>query len=401
MRIAVLHPYPVSGRAVGGVTRLHALVRHLAPRHRVTVLAHAGEDPASDAEAVRELAEIGVKQLLFPRPGAGAVKRLSWVLGRSPYAVAYNRNPGLADALASLEREEGLDAVHVELSYMAPFLARLQPRTVRILAEQETMSLALDRLRRVPFAGRTPFERYLPLEKGKVRRFEAEHLRSFQLLYGISGTEASWLAARTGRRVGILPHVVATRTFVPAAGEPTEPTVLFVGNFLHRPNLHGLTWFLESVWPGVRAAMPLARLEAVGPGLTEAWRREHERDGVLAPGRVENLVERYQQAAVFVNPIRTGGGMRGKVLEAFSCGRPVVSTPMGMEGIDAEPGRHHLEADEPRDFAGAVVRYLSDAGLRRAHGRAARELVDRLYDPSVVFTRLEDDALEAVSRSGR
>ncbi len=401
MRIAVLHPYPVSRRAVGGVTRLHALVRHLAPRHRVTVLAHAGEDTASDAEAVRELADIGVRQLLFPRPRAGALTRLSWVLGRSPYAVAYNRNPGLASALAALEREEGLDAVHVELSYMAPFLTKLQRRTVRILAEQETMSLALDRLRRVPIARRTPFEHYVLLEKGKVRRFEAAALRSFQVLYGISGTEAAWLAARTGRHVGVLPHVVATRTFVPNADEPTEPKVLFVGNFLHRPNLHGLTWFLDSVWPAVRAAAPHARLEAVGPGLTEAWRREHERDGVLTPGRVEDLVERYQQAAVFVNPIRTGGGMRGKVLEAFACGRPVVSTPMGMEGIDADPDRHHLEADEPRAFASAVVRYLNDSDLRRAHGRAARDLVDRLYDPSVVFARLENDALEAVSRSGR
>lgn len=400
MRIAVLHPYPVSRRAVGGVTRLHALVRHLAPRHRVTVLAHSGEDPDSDAEAVRELADIGVRQLLFPRPGAGALTRLSWVLGRSPYAVAYNRNPALADALAALEREEGLDAAHVELSYMAPFLAGLRPRTVRILAEQETMSLALDRLRKVPFADRTLFEHYVGLEKGKVRRFEAKALRTFQVLYGISRTEAAWLAERTGRAVGVLPHVVATRTFVPAAVEPVEPKVLFVGNFLHRPNLHGLTWFLDGVWPAVRAAAPLARLEAVGPGLTEAWRSQHERNGVLAPGRVEDLVERYQQAAVFINPIRTGGGMRGKVLEAFSCGRPVVSTPMGMEGIDAEPGRHHLEANDPMDFSGAVVRYLSDADLRRAHGRAARELVDRLYDPSVVFTRLENDALEAVSRSG-
>ncbi len=401
MKIAVLHPYPVSGRAVGGVTRLHALVRHLAPRHRVTVLAHAGQDPSADTEAVRELAEIGVRQLLFPRPGAGAGRRLSWVLGRSPYAVAYNRNPGLADALTALEREEGLDAVHVELSYMAPFLAGLQARTVRILAEQETMSLALDRLRRVPFADRTLFEHYVGLEKGKVRRFEAEALRDFELLYGISGTEAAWLAGRTGRPVGVLPHVVATRTFVPAAGEPTAPKVLFVGNFLHRPNLHGLSWFLDSVWPAVRAAIPRARLEAVGPGLTETWRREHEKDGVLAPGRVEDLVRRYQQAAVFVNPIRTGGGMRGKVLEAFACARPVVSTPMGMEGIDAEPDRHHLEANAPQAFANAVVRYLNDADLRRAHGRAARDLVDRLYDPAVVFARLENDVLEAVSRSGR
>jgi glycosyltransferase involved in cell wall biosynthesis len=399
VRIAILHPYPVCGRAVGGVTRIHALVRYLAPRHRVTVLSHAGDDPASDAEAVQELAEMGVRQRLFPRPGASPASRLSWVLGRSPYVVGYNRNPGLAEALAGLEREEGLDIAHVELSYMAPFLASLGPRTVRILAEQETMSLSLDRLQRVPFASRTLFEHYVGLEKGKVRRFEAETLRSFQILYGISGTEAAWLAGKTGRPVGVLPHIVGTRSFVPAPDEPTAAKVLFVGNFLHRPNLHGLTWFLEKVWPGVRAAVPEARLEAVGPGLNEAWRRVHVRDGITAPGRVENLVERYQGAAVFVNPIRTGGGMRGKVLEAFACGRPVVSTPMGMEGIDAEPGRHHLEAEEPRAFASAIVRYLMDAGLRRAHGQAARNLVERLYDPAVVFARFENDALEAVSRS--
>lgn len=92
--------------------------------------------------------------------------------------------------------------------------------------------------------------------------------------------------------------------------------------------------------------------------------------------------------------------MRGKVLEAFACGRPVVSTPMGMEGIDAQPDRHHLEAQEPGPFSSAVVRYLKDADLRRTHGQAARELVERLYDPSVVFARFEGDALEAVSRRG-
>jgi glycosyltransferase involved in cell wall biosynthesis len=343
---------------------------------------------------------MGVRQALFPRPDVGPVKRLSWILGRSPYAVEYNRNPGLADALATLERDEGLDVVHVELSYMAPFLARLHPRTVRILAEQETMSVALDRLRRVPIASRTLFEHYVGMERGKVQRFESEALRSFQVLYGISGIEAAWLAEKAGLPVGVLPHVVATRTFVPAASEPIEPKVLFVGNFLHRPNLHGLTWFLERVWPAVRAAVPRACLEAVGPGLTETWRRRRGTDGVSAPGRVEDLVERYQGAAVFVNPIRTGGGMRGKVLEAFACGRPVVSTPMGMEGIDAEPDRHHIEAQEPLPFAGAVVRYLKDADLRRSHGHAARKLVERLYDPSVVFERFENDALEAVARRG-
>jgi glycosyltransferase involved in cell wall biosynthesis len=101
-----------------------------------------------------------------------------------------------------------------------------------------------------------------------------------------------------------------------------------------------------------------------------------------------------------VNPIRTGGGMRGKVLEAFACGCAVVSTAMGMEGVDAVRGEHCLLAETSGDFARAVLRYLGDPGLRRQHGRAARALAEHAYDPRTVFPRLAAE-LEALAGDRR
>jgi polysaccharide biosynthesis protein PslH len=389
VKIALVHPYPVHGRAVGGTTRLDALARHLAPRHRVWVFAHASGNPAADARAVADLASIGVTQRLFDRPRAGVVRRLRWAAGPRPYYVGYNENPPLARALADLDRTESLDLVHLELGYLAPLLADLSPRPLRVLAEQETMSLAIERLRRLPAREKTLYERYVGRTGAAVRRFESDVLPSFDLLFGISPSEAARLSEVVGRPVPVLPHVASTTAFRPPERESAGMRILFVGNFEHRPNLHALSWFLDGVWPLVARDAPGARLEVVGPHLPEAESGRLSRLGAVPRGRVEDLAGAYGACAVVVNPILTGGGMRGKVLEAFSCARAVVSTSLGMEGIDAVPETHFTRADDPGAFAAAIVRYLGSPALRAAHGAAARRLAEERYDPAVVFARLE------------
>jgi polysaccharide biosynthesis protein PslH len=401
VRIAIVNPYPVHGRAVGGVTRVNSLVRFLAARHDVTVLAHSTTSPAGDSEAVHDLSQIGVVQSLFPRPRASLRARLDWAIGRHPYFVGYNRNPALAEALDALHRRAALDVVHVEFAYLAPLLRGLDERPARVLAEQETMSLALDRLGEVPFVRRSLYESYLRFERGKVRRFEASVLPTFHRVYGITPREAEHLREASRRSVDVLPHVVCPQKFAPRAQDGAATGVLFVGNYGHRPNRHGLLWFTDKVWPLVRRTLPGTRFDVVGPGLSRETVRRLEGDDVRVHGHVDDLVHRYQSAGVFVNPIWSGGGMRGKVLEAFACGLAVVSTTVGMEGIAAEPGRHFLLADDEQSFAHAVARYVTDRALATAHGRAARDLTERLYDPSVVFARLEQDYQAAVEERAR
>lgn len=407
MKIAIVHPYPVHSGAVGGVTRVHALVKHLAQRHEVHVLTHAHDDRDDEESAARESAELGVRQRAFPRGHHSWVSKALWALGRAPYFVGHNRNAALEAALAELGAG-GLDAVHLELGYLEPLLHGAGPRCVRVLAEQELMSRSVERLRAVAFRHKTPYQHYISLELPRIRAFEAQSLRRFDLLYGITPDECAQMAALSGRPAAVLPHVVDSRVFAP---DPTPqatperdagraPAVIFVGSYTHHPNVEGAFWLMEEVWPAVRRARPDARAVLVGPGLTVEQGRALEALGAELTGRVEDLVGAYRSAALFANPIFSGGGMRGKVLEAFACELPVVSTQRGLEGIEAEPGVHCLRADDTASFASAVLALLSDADRRAALGRAARALVEERYDVRTVLSRLEADVIEAVARKG-
>jgi len=167
-----------------------------------------------------------------------------------------------------------------------------------------------------------------------------------------------------------------------------------VGSYTHHPNVEAAVWLVDCVMPRVWEKAPEARLRLVGPGLAAGAKRRLCAPRVALPGRVEDLASEYREAAVFASPIRSGGGMRGKVLEAMACGRPVVSTRLGLEGIEARPGRHALLADSAESFAAAILALLEDPSRRRALGRAARELVEARYDARVVFERYEAE-LEA------
>jgi glycosyltransferase involved in cell wall biosynthesis len=394
MRIAVVHPYPVHHKAVGGTTRVYELVRHLARRHDVSVFTHA----AGETETDPELARLGVRSRTFPLRQPRLADKVRWWFDRTPYYVHRNLNMAMADAIAASDREQPFDVVHLELGYMAPAVDAVGPQAVRVLAEQEVMTLVVDRLRHVPWNQRTFYERMFVGTAAKVDAFDRRTLPAFDLLYGITATDRDQLRRASGRPAAVLPHVVRlTRFTPPGPGEEDPLRVLFVGNFGHAPNLHAVQWFVDRAWPLVVSHIPQATFEIVGAGLSDALARRFAGPGVIVRGYQTDLAACYRRASVVVTPIHSGGGMRGKVLEAFASARALVSTSTGLDGIAAESGTHCLVADTPGTFAGAVATYLRDHELRRAHGHAARALVADQYDAPVVFARLERDYEAAVA----
>lgn len=402
MRIAIVHPYPVWSRAVGGTTRVYALVRHLAARHEVHVFTHGHGETEEEAEAVRELAGFGVTQRVFPRPPAPWLTKARWAAMRTPYFVSHNRNPALEAALAALDRERGVDVGHLELIALAPLLAGLGTQAARVLAEQELMSITIERLRGVSWRHKNAYQIFITRQIPGIRRFESETLRRFDRLFGINDFEAARMAELSGRKVEVLPHVVDTRVFTPGDSPPLPGSVLFVGNYGHHPNVEAVFWLMERVWPAVRAENAGARARLVGPGLDAKQVRALEALGAEVAGRVDDLAGAYRAASVFANPILSGGGMRGKVLEAMACGVPVVSTGIGLEGVAATPGEHCDRADDARAFAGALLRLLADRSLRAARAGRARSLVVGHYDARIVMERLETafEEARAARRSG-
>ena len=147
------------------------------------------------------------------------------------------------------------------------------------------------------------------------------------------------------------------------------------------PNVEAVHWFATEAFPAVRRARPEVEFRVVGSRpparIAELARPD---SGVVVTGYVPDLQPILRQAAVMVVPLLSGSGMRVKILEAFARGIPVVSTTIGVEGIDAEPGRHLLVADRPADVAAAVLRLLDDPAEAARLAGAARRLLEERYD---------------------
>jgi glycosyltransferase involved in cell wall biosynthesis len=159
--------------------------------------------------------------------------------------------------------------------------------------------------------------------------------------------------------------VSLVQSFSGAVAEPAgREEVLFVGNFHHAPNVDAVGHFCESIWPLVRQALPEAHLTLVGTAPPPAV-QAHDGDDVTVTGWVPSVEPYLERARVSIAPLRYGAGVKGKIAEAIAAGVPVVTTSIGAEGMGFVDGEHALIADEPAEFAAAIVRLYRDEDLWR------------------------------------
>jgi glycosyltransferase involved in cell wall biosynthesis len=156
-----------------------------------------------------------------------------------------------------------------------------------------------------------------------------------------------------------------------------------------RPNVDAALWFARDIWPLIRAARPATTWGIVGKAPHSRLAPLREDPSITIVGQVPEMPPYLVAAGVYVIPLRMGGGTRFKLLEAMAAGTPVVSTTVGAEGVPVRSGHELLLADEPAEFAAAVLRLLDDPGLGRRLAAAARRLVTQQFDWRVVLDDLE------------
>jgi glycosyltransferase involved in cell wall biosynthesis len=188
---------------------------------------------------------------------------------------------------------------------------------------------------------------------------------------------------------------VDTDYFRPAATPAERTHMVFTGSMDWLPNEDGMTYFCREILPRIRQSEPEATLSIIGRAPTPAVRKLAEIPGVEVTGRVDDVRPHIARGAVYVVPLRIGGGTRLKIFEAMSMAKAVVSTTVGAEGLPVTSGRDIDLADEPSRFAHAVVHLMRDADARRSIEGAARTLVVERYDWSAVAGDFEDALLRA------
>jgi sugar transferase (PEP-CTERM/EpsH1 system associated) len=213
------------------------------------------------------------------------------------------------------------------------------------------------------------FERRIAREFGRVLLVTRRELEYFP-----GGNSSGHLEA--------MPNGVDLEYFSSGGVAPVAtagPTIVFTGVMNYRPNVEGVLWFADRIFPRVQAAVPRARLYVVGSSPTRSVRRLDMRPGITVTGQVEDVRPYLSAASVCVAPLRIARGLQNKILEAMAMGRAVVVTPEAFEGIDAVPGRDLIVAEDESQFAAAVINVLQSERVRADIGASARVCVELNY----------------------
>jgi glycosyltransferase involved in cell wall biosynthesis len=204
------------------------------------------------------------------------------------------------------------------------------------------------------------------------------------------------LARRPSANIQVIPNGVDTSFYAEtkianvcrqAGQDDSNCTILFVGLMDYHANIDAITWFSRVVWPEIARAHPGLQFTIVGRDPAREVRALAS-DRIHVTGTVDDVRPFYASAVAAVVPLRSGSGTRLKILEAMAAGVPVVSTRLGAEGVEAGDDVHLLLADSGPEIAAAVGRIVSSAETRTRLSQAARELMCRVYDWSVIGKKL-------------
>lgn len=335
--------------------------------------------PADYRERTRfeaEYVDLGVK------PIEAAVAMLC---GES-YHVRRYRSEAFAQRLRRILEQEEFDVIHMESPFLTPYLP-----LIRSLSEAKVVLRAhnVENIIWKRVAESTPHglkRWYLKHLSLTLRAYELEHINDYDGVVCITRNDAEYFKQNGCRRpVTAIPFGVEPEEY---AGVDAEPGSLFhIGAMDWMPNRESIEWLLDEVWPVVHREVPQARLYLAGRKMPQKWMKA-QIEGVSVVGEVPDAGYFIAGKQINVVPLRSGSGIRVKIIEAMAAGKAVVTTTVGAQGIEYTDGENLLIADTPEQFARQIKRLVEDQDYCAKVGEAAARLVAEQYDVKKLTGRL-------------
>jgi polysaccharide biosynthesis protein PslH len=336
-------------------------------------------------------------------------------LTRRPFLIERDDIGKMRTLVKNILQKEHIDFVHadqlsmVQFAFQTAYPGLINKNGVRGSGDKRVPELVFDahnavwaiveRMRRnAPWF----LKPVLALEAHRIKTYEGGVVRYFDHTFAVAEPDAialreaqEYVTGANGSHKGhisVIPIAVNADLLQPVRRKEKSLKILTLGTLHYPPNADGIRWFASEVFPLVRARVPDVNLTIVGKNPPKEIQQfsYDAPEAVRVTGYVPDLDPYFEEAALVVVPVRAGGGMRVRILEAFARGMPMVTTTIGLEGIDAIPGVDVLVEDTPDQFADAVVRILQDEQLRESLARNGRQLVEQKYDYRVVLGALQE-----------
>ncbi len=410
MRVLVLTPYlPHRRVGHGGGVSVRAMVRHLARRHDVVLVSLLR--PGEEDLTARTAADLGVELVAIPyldrHASGGSRGRLmirrfraglrSLKTGYPFYAEKY-WSPGLSRRVVEAVAAAEPDVVQVEYLQMGRILHDIRrwrdridtagSRLPRLLIDTHELG-SLPRERRAAQTGNILKKFQLRLSAHRWRHLERDASTWADTTLCVTDQDRILLESAGGRDCVTVPLGIDVDRVRPVWRRDGPAKLLFVGSFEHRPNRSAAKFLVDRVWPVVAQYTELRQLVLAGRGsdaFISGLGREDE--GVRGVGYVDDLEELYRDCRLFVAPLREGGGIKIKILEAMARGIPVVTTPIGAEGIVERKDDALMVAAADDSFARAIIEAIENRSATITRARRAREIIEKRFSWSAITERL-------------
>ncbi|NLG28451.1 MAG: glycosyltransferase, partial [Chloroflexi bacterium] len=369
----------------GSKIRVYYLLKALAVRHEVTVLAF---HPERDAPAAPSDLE-HVRVVPVPTDPFRFVRAPQWVRFASPIPLAYWPQRAMCRAVAALARERSYDAVVAVQPPTARYVLAL-PGIPRVLEIDTALCTQLRERYARQRGGLSGVRAWASWRKAEL--YERRHFRRFDACTLVSPTEAAHvrrLLHGSATALEVIPNGVDCTRNTPAYAA-TPHTLVYNGALTYSANYDAMAWFLAEVYPLIVRAVPDVTLTITGSTRGVDLAGLALDPSVRLSGYVDDIRPVVDSASVCVVPLREGGGTRLKILEAMALGTPVVSTTKGAEGLALRAGEHMLLADTPAAFAEHTVRLLQRPEVGEQMAARARAHVEAHYDWTPIGQRFVD-----------
>lgn len=393
-------PFPPDA---GPKVKTYHVIRALAGQgHSVTLVSFVRPEEVRHIPALQEICEaVHIVPIRRSRIADVGYMIKSYLTNR-PFLIERDDLRPMQETVNRLVKEDDFQFIHADQLTMVQFALRgasaFPDKKPKVIFDAHNAVWTI--VERMKDNARFFLKPVLAVEARRVKQYEGELLRTVDHVLAVTDIDRNLLEEalhfskpnRGGRvsSITVVPIAVDTEKLQPVRRRAGSKNIVTLGTLHYPPNADGIRWFFNEVFPLVQKRVPDATLTIIGKNPPQDFLELAERNPgtIKVTGYVDDLVPYLEESALMVVPVRAGGGMRVRILEAFAYAMPVVTTTVGLEGIHGTPDHNVIVADTPADFANRTAELLENASLQEKLAANGRELATKKYDWQAVLAAM-------------
>lgn len=399
MNILILSSHFPSQQHGGGV-RLMNFIKSYSKNNKVSLLSFIQEDERSLISDIKPYCE-NIETVLFNyKIRKNKINKFKLFFNNHPRWVELYQSKEFNNKLSDLLKNNDYDIVQVEFPEMALYVNKIPKNIFKIYDSIEYRTVTS--LRKAKYTNDLEEKSLLQSEAKKTKIFENKIIKKYNLIIAVSKKDQKFFQNNSNIPTCFLPTFSKSIDFNDYKNYKKEYNkLIFLGYYNNHPNRDAIFFFINKIWPRIKIKLPELKFYIVGANPTQEILDLNNNKDIFVTGFVKSLGYYLGKGTIFVNPIRMGGGIKGKLLEAMAYKIPIVSTPEGCEGIEEAKNNKNIiitESNNPEFFANEILKLIKNDNKKALLANNAYNLVKNKYSWQNNFINFENNLLKLLNK---